>query len=69
VPLSLNRLPLVLAELPYTSKNVLAPLLDRLAFAMARRPASGWLLVRSSTLVMVIGAMALLRPSSPMRPA
>ncbi|APD49506.1 MFS transporter [Synechococcus sp. SynAce01] len=62
VPLSLIGL-LGLAELPYTLKMFWAPLLDRwpLQWPDRRR---GWLLVLQLTLVMVIGAMALLRPSS-----
>ena len=62
IPLGLIGL-LGLAELPYTLKMVWAPALDRwpLPWPDRRR---GWLLVLQLTLVAVIGAMALLRPSS-----
>ena len=62
VPLGLIGL-LGLAELPYTLKMLWAPLLDRwpLAWPDRRR---GWLLVLQLILVGVIGAMALLRPST-----
>ena len=62
VPLGLIGL-LGLAELPYTLKMAWAPLLDRwpLAWPDRRR---GWLLLLQLILVAVIGAMALLRPST-----
>jgi PAT family beta-lactamase induction signal transducer AmpG len=62
VPLGLIGL-LAYAELPYTLKMVWAPALDRwpLPWPDRRR---GWLLVVQLALVAVIGAMALLRPST-----
>ncbi len=62
VPLSLIGL-LGLAELPYTLKMLWAPLLDRwpLPWPDRRR---GWLLVLQLLLVLLIGAMGLLRPGT-----
>jgi PAT family beta-lactamase induction signal transducer AmpG len=62
VPVGLIGL-LAYAELPYTLKMVWAPALDRwpLPWPDRRR---GWLLVVQAALVVVIGAMGLLRPST-----
>jgi PAT family beta-lactamase induction signal transducer AmpG len=62
VPVGLIGL-LAYAELPYTLKMVWAPALDRwpLSWPDRRR---GWLLVVQAALVVVIGAMGLLRPST-----
>ena len=61
IPLGLIGL-LAYAELPYTLKMVLAPLLDRWPIPWPDRR-RGWLLLLQILLVAVIGAMALLRPS------
>ena len=62
VPLGLIGL-LGLAELPYTLKMLWAPLLDRwpLPWPDRRR---GWLLLLQLLLVLLIGAMGLLRPGT-----
>jgi PAT family beta-lactamase induction signal transducer AmpG len=61
VPLALIGL-IPLAELPYTLKLFWAPLLDRWPIPWPDRR-RGWLLLLQLTLVVVIGGMALLRPS------
>lgn len=60
IPLGMIGL-LSLAELPYTLKMFWAPLLDRWPIPWPDRR-RGWLLVLQGLLVLVIGAMALLRP-------
>jgi PAT family beta-lactamase induction signal transducer AmpG len=62
IPLPLIGL-LPLAELPYTLKMFWAPALDRWALPWPDRR-RGWILVFQLILVAVIGAMALLRPST-----
>jgi PAT family beta-lactamase induction signal transducer AmpG len=62
VPLGLIGL-LAYTELPYTLKMVWAPLLDRWPIPWPDRR-RGWILVFQLILVAVIGAMALLRPST-----
>ena len=62
VPLSLIGL-LGLAELPYTLKLLWAPALDRWPIPWPDRR-RGWLLLLQITLVVVIAAMALLRPAA-----
>ncbi len=62
IPLGLIGL-LGLAELPYTLKMLWAPALDRWPIPWPDRR-RGWLLLLQLTLVAVIGAMALLRPST-----
>ena len=62
VPLALIGL-IPLAELPYTLKLFWAPLLDRWPIPWPDRR-RGWLLLMQLMLVVVIAAMALLRPSS-----
>ncbi|MBM5800980.1 MAG: AmpG family muropeptide MFS transporter, partial [Cyanobacteria bacterium K_DeepCast_35m_m2_023] len=62
VPLGLIGL-LGLTELPYTLKMFWAPALDRWPIAWPDRR-RGWLLLLQSSLVTVIAAMALLRPSA-----
>jgi PAT family beta-lactamase induction signal transducer AmpG len=61
VPLALIGL-IPLAELPYTLKLFWAPLLDRWPIPWPDRR-RGWLLLLQLILVVVIGSMALLRPS------
>ena len=61
VPLGVIGL-LAYAELPYTLKMVWAPALDRWPIPWPDRR-RGWLLLLQLLLVLVIGAMALLRPS------
>ena len=60
VPLGLIGL-LAYAELPYTLKMFWAPVLDRWPIPWPDRR-RGWLLLLQLLLVVVIGAMALLRP-------
>ncbi len=62
VPLALIGL-IPLAELPYTLKLFWAPLLDRWPIPWPDRR-RGWLLLLQLCLVVVIGAMALLRPGT-----
>ena len=62
VPLALIGL-IPLAELPYTLKLFWAPLLDRWPIPWPDRR-RGWILVLQVLLVAVIGAMALLQPST-----
>ena len=62
VPLALIGL-LGLAELPYTLKMLWAPALDRWPIPWPDRR-RGWLLVVQGLLVVVLAAMALLRPST-----
>ncbi|MEB3234577.1 MAG: MFS transporter [Cyanobacteriota bacterium] len=62
VPVGLIGL-LGLAELPYTLKMLWAPALDRWPIAWPDRR-RGWLLLLQAALVVVIAAMALLRPSA-----